>query len=110
MAHFVLGEYEKALEYFAKAAAGGGGDIVSQSIADCRRAKDLAEQMRRLEERPPLNVAQSKQSRPTSSTTPGASQSDDAEVRLRKLKAMLDKGLITKAEYDKKKAEILKEF
>ena len=44
----------------------------------------------------------------TASTTAHAAES--AEERLRKLDDLLKKGLITKAEYDKKRAEILKDM
>lgn len=43
---------------------------------------------------------------PVPPAAPAAEQ--DAEVRLTKLKRLYDKGLITKPEYDKKRAEILK--
>ena len=35
---------------------------------------------------------------------------DDPEARLGKLKALLDKGLVTQADYDSAKAEILKKL
>jgi len=47
-------------------------------------------------------------------TSPGASAAapagDAPEVRLEKLKGMLDKGLIAQADYDTAKAEILKKL
>jgi membrane protease subunit (stomatin/prohibitin family) len=39
-----------------------------------------------------------------------AAATDDPEVRLAKLKALLDKGLVTQADYDSAKAEILKKL
>lgn len=46
----------------------------------------------------------------TASVTQSAHASESAEERLRKLDDLLKKGLITKAEYDKKRAEILKDM
>ncbi|MCK6393866.1 MAG: SHOCT domain-containing protein [Zoogloea sp.] len=39
-----------------------------------------------------------------------AAAADDPEARLAKLKALLDKGLVTQADYDSAKAEILKKL
>jgi hypothetical protein len=46
----------------------------------------------------------------SSSAAPTARPAESAEERLRKLDDLLKKGLITKAEYDKKRAEILKDM
>jgi len=46
----------------------------------------------------------------TTSSTSITAPAESAEDRLRKLDDLLKKGLITKAEYDKKRAEILKEM
>lgn len=46
----------------------------------------------------------------TASTSTTAHAAESAEERLRKLDDLLKKGLITKAEYDKKRAEILKDM
>lgn len=46
----------------------------------------------------------------TSTTSAAAAPAESAEDRLRKLDDLLKKGLITKAEYDKKRAEILKDM
>jgi hypothetical protein len=115
MANFILGRYDEALKHFAEATTAGGGDIVAQSSADCRNAKQLSEQMRRVEERPALEVARKPaEGTATRKTAPSPASavtaSDDAETRLKKLKSMLDKGLITQAEYDRKKGDILKAF
>lgn len=113
MANFILGNHEKALQHFGDAATAGGGDIVTQSMAECRRAKHLAEEMRRVEEKPVLDVASAQAPPPSKAAakkSEAASASDDLETRLKKLKTMLDKGLITRADYDKKKADILSSF
>ena len=41
---------------------------------------------------------------------PPAVAADDPQARLGKLKALLDKGLVTQADYDSAKAEILKKL
>lgn len=113
MANFILGNHDKALQHFSDASAAGGGDIVAQSMAECRRAKQLAEQMRRVEERPPLDTPPPTTTKVASNTkTPAKAveSTEDVETKLKKLKSMLDKGLITKAEYDKKKSELLSSF
>jgi hypothetical protein len=47
----------------------------------------------------------------SSSSAPATARpAESAEDRLRKLDDLLKKGLITKAEYDKKRAEILKDM
>ena len=46
----------------------------------------------------------------SASTSASAHSSESAEERLRKLDDLLKKGLITKAEYDKKRAEVLKDM
>jgi hypothetical protein len=110
LAHFILGEHAKALEYLNKAAAGGGGTIVTESAAECRRALQLAEAMRRVDERPPLDVAEPTAVASPAKTAAALTPTDDLETRLKKLKTMYDKGLITKDDYEKKKAELLKSF
>jgi len=47
---------------------------------------------------------------PSATASSAASNSEPVEERLRKLDELLKKGLITKAEYDKKRAEILKDI
>jgi membrane protease subunit (stomatin/prohibitin family) len=49
---------------------------------------------------------------PAAALTPvaAAAAADDPEARLAKLKALLDKGLVTQADYDSAKAEILKKL
>ena len=70
--------------------------------------------MQRVEERSATEVARArveetpKNTRSADKPTKGGS--DDVESRLAKLKSMLDKGLITKADYDTKKAQLLKEY
>jgi len=46
----------------------------------------------------------------TAAPTPPAAASDDPTARLEKLKGLLDKGLISQADYDTAKAEVLKKL
>ncbi len=55
---------------------------------------------------PPAPVAAPLPAAPV--VAPAAPAANDAETRLTQLKRLYDKGLITKSEYDKKRAEILK--
>lgn len=41
---------------------------------------------------------------------PGINKDNDNEAKLKKLRDLRDKGLITQEEYDKKKAKLLEEF
>jgi hypothetical protein len=124
MANFLLGDYEKAIEHLQQAAVNGGGDIVSETLAECRRAKQLATEMDRVDERPSLDELQLATQKGATKTVRRAvkadeepsnvpsgrdkGMSDDSAARLKKLKALLDQGVITKEDYEKKKAEILK--
>jgi membrane protease subunit (stomatin/prohibitin family) len=47
---------------------------------------------------------------PAAAAAPAAPAADGPEVRLEKLKSMLDKGLITAADYESAKAELLKKL
>jgi hypothetical protein len=58
---------------------------------------------------PPLQQAWSS-GQPSATTSSAGSNTEPVEERLRKLDELFKKGLITKAEYDKKRAEILKDI
>lgn len=66
--------------------------------------------MRRVDERPPLDVAEPTAGASPATTAAALAPTDHLETRLKKLKTMYDKGLITKDDYEKKKAELLKSF
>jgi hypothetical protein len=146
MGYFASGQFDKALEYLNAAQLAKTADITTESIGECMRAKALATEMQRVEERvaldatvgasrraeapaaaapapppaargarpaPPKVVGGRPAPPPPASAAPAAA-SDRAgasvEERLQKLDALLKKGLITKADYDAKKAELLKEL
>jgi hypothetical protein len=75
-------------------------EVLSDALKEAY-ANVLAEQ--------PLQTAWVSGKAATASTSPSTSP-ESAEERLRKLDDLLKKGLITKAEYDKKRAEILKDM
>lgn len=156
MGHFATGHFDKALEYLNAAQQAKPADITTEAIGECMRAKALAMEMQRVEERMALDAtvgaARRAEAAPPGAPAPGpksagtapvgrspsrlgrvpatasaghtassasataapAAASDKAgssvEERLQKLDALLKKGLITKADYDQKKAELLKEL
>ncbi len=78
-----------------------GANYVAMDAIDMRTNTIMGRAFRC--EQLPSNMA------PTDSAgiAPGPPPSTDPEVRLRKLKELLDKGLITQEDYDKRRAEIL---
>ncbi len=132
IAHFALNNYDKALQFLSGSANLKGGDIVAQAIAECRGAQTLASEARKLEERMAVEAARletsKRQAAPSAPQTPAPETQQPAapstqpsgapstkpgpsvEERLKRLEDLLKKGLITRKEYESKKAEILKEL
>lgn len=119
MAHFALGDHEEAIRYFNQALRLGGGNIVTSSIGECKRARQLAQRMAQYEEDSealraelaeapsaiadaPPSASRSSQARETSA--------DSIEGRLLRLDSLKAKGLVTADEYQEKRAEILSDF
>ncbi|MBI1789990.1 MAG: SHOCT domain-containing protein [Acidobacteria bacterium] len=106
----ITGDYQNARANLGEAARLRGGDIVAQTMAECQRSEALAAQMKRVEQRTAefesTRAPQASTSAPPGETRPGAS----IEERLRSLDSLQKKGLITKEEYERKKAQILKEM
>lgn len=117
MTFFLMDDYNAALKFFRKAHEVKSNEIFAEAIADCERARSLAADVARVEEQ----MAEGDQTEygatapsgysapPTSSpnTHPG---NQSVEQRLRKLKDLRDKGLLTESEYQAKKSEILNEI
>jgi hypothetical protein len=111
-------DYDAASANFGQAMAAGVGEIASQAMAECSKAKRLEAEMARYEEEQAAIAAKSEaQSEPVaisrnppSSGAPSVSASGDIEARLRRLDELLKKGLISQAEYSKRKASILDEI
>lgn len=120
MSHFLLNNYDKALGYFNDAAGAKESEIISEAIVECRRAKDLAAEMDRVEERMVVEAASSRSvqvsaggTTPAETGSPKTEQApakDTIEDRLRKLDDLFKKGLITKEDHSKRKAQILSEL
>jgi hypothetical protein len=85
-----------------RAAAQGANYVVMDAIGGDVHGMTISGRAFRCD-RLPLNVA------PSDSVAAGAGTpaSTDPEARLRKLKELLEKGLITQEDYDKRRAEIL---
>lgn len=138
LAYLLINEHEKALQYLTEADRLKGGDIVAETIVEANNSARLEAEMQRVEQRT-QEFEQSSQPEPNpapgygspnpeggSSARPayGApapsaasvppppppAASGTVEDRLRKLNDLFKKGLITKQDYDTRKAEILKEI
>lgn len=107
MGHMFANEYDAALANFREASLRRPGEIVTKAISDCQRAQQLQSAMQQYEER--AVFASSVEEAPAAAA-PAASRADSAEERLRQIDALFKKGLISKEDYDKKKAEILKDL
>ncbi len=112
--HFILGDHDRALGYLETAYAHKPGAIAKEAIQECRRAKQLRQEMTRVEARTAAVAQTASQggggaarARPNAQKTAAENNLDQIEQKLAKLKSMYDKGLITKEDYEKKKAEIL---
>jgi curli biogenesis system outer membrane secretion channel CsgG len=121
--HCVLNQYDKAAELFTGAIDNKGADVVAQATAACQRARAGSEKLAAYESRqasiptpqpivaqadpPPSQPAGTKS---TNSSEPAAPGQPTVEERLKKLDTLLKRGLITKKEYDEKRAKILKDL
>ena len=107
--------YDSAKKHLNEAAELKGGDIVSETIAECEAAEKLARAMQQVEARslamnnasPPAPAAGPA---PRPAAAPAEPAKPSVEQRLRSLGDLYQKGLITKEDFDKRKAEILKEI
>jgi hypothetical protein len=105
----ISGKFDDAMANLTESARLHGGSIVNETIAECQRHKAVAEQERRLEksvELAPPAVAAPPPSVQIAKPSPNGSLED----RLRQVDDLYKKGLITKAEYDAKKGQILKDL
>lgn len=118
MARLLLGDYDGALDSFQETVRLNPGDIVTEAIAQCVRARQLRAELQRYEGR-----ASHEATRPAAGAAPAARAQGSgtggggtqgtpatAEERLERLKQLYTKGLIDKTEYEAKKAEIIREM
>lgn len=107
--HFILGDYTSALPFLRAAReTDAGHKIFREAAEECERAIKLSEEMARVTTRSAALPA---------STAPPAAQpasqpkaAGTIEERLERLESLRKKGLISQAEYDKRRAEILAEL
>lgn len=125
MAHVLKGDYDEALRLFSESQRTDASGITVETMAETRRMKEVAEARRRVEVRaalgaegPGANVGAAATTRTASyvskgaaaSQAPGPSNEGGIEERLRRLDELYRKKLITKVEYDRKRAELLKQL
>ena len=126
--HCLHADYDKAAILFTSAMDAKGADAVAQASGACERAKAGAASLKAYEARvaqiqapPPINTALSTTPEgqpplkvpaagPSAPATTQTSTNLSAEERLKKLDSLFKRGLITKKEYDEKRAEILKDL
>ena len=111
MTHFLEGEHDEALKLFEEAYRLKSGSRIEETILECKRAQQEAENMRRFETRMELAAGAERgpgalSKEPDSSGSQAADQ-DPVEERLRSLQSLLEKGLIDEEEYQTKREEIL---
>lgn len=104
MVRFIQGKHEEALKLLTDAYAEYPKQLVADSIRDCKRAQALAVEMQAF--------AESMEEQETEIANGVGSESmpspeSSLEDRLRTLQGLFDKGLLTEADYNTKKEEIL---
>jgi hypothetical protein len=115
MTLFAMGRYEEAIPYFEKAYQVEPKEEEMDALSDCREALRLSKEMLRYEDKAsiaPMPVSKSQAGLKPSVNTenPPSPPALSPEERLKKISDLFKKGLVTKEEYDKKKAEILSEL
>lgn len=119
MSYFLLGDYDRALASFEETVRLHPGNIVDEAIAQCSRARQTRAELERYEERASGEAGRGAPAAASSAGAQGNGRSGGGaqgkpaaspEERLESLRQLYTKGLITKAEYETKKAEILKEM
>jgi len=125
MTRFLQSRFDEALDLLQTAYGLDGGNIISESISECRRAQTLAAEMAELEESGSFEVAAASGDAPPTRMAGhhGSTETDEAgaagsgqgpagsvQARLEQLKALHDQGLITDSEYQAKRQEILKDI
>lgn len=122
MAHVLTGNYAEALRHLSESQRIDASGITVETIAETRRMMDVAAALQRVEARAAIGTAPSGDETRVASAATAASRSKGAapappesasaeegaiEGRLRRLDELLRKKLITRVEYDKKRAELV---
>ena len=103
--------YDQAKKYLNEASSLKDSDIVNDTLAECETAEKLARAMQQVEARSvAMNNSRPAAPAPETAAAPSAPPAPTVEQRLRALGDLFQKGLITKDDFDKRKAEILKEI
>lgn len=129
LAMAISDRYDEALKYIGEAERTDPGGIYEDALKEARRLRDVVESRRKIEARAemaasgekgeasgagarangagvsPVPSTKAESDRPVS-----ADESATVEERLKRLDDLLKKKLITKAEYDRKRAELLKKL
>ncbi len=125
MCHFILGDYSSAMPFLQAALkTDPGNNIFGESVGECVRAIALVSEMSKVDTRtakleapapkaqePTQNIVLADPKRGTANsgnTTSGNTPS--VEDRLKRLNDLKKNGLITQQEYQKRKAEIIKDL
>jgi len=59
MMHFIKNDYDKAIEFFEESQKIRPGKIVTESISECNRAKALAEEMQKVDDKAAIEIEKS---------------------------------------------------
>lgn len=106
ISYFTVNDYERALDMLNQAATLHPGEVVNDAIVTCTYAKKRDAEMQQFEQRMQLESAGTSTLGSGNDNSPASLSAED---RLKKLNDLFKKGLINKAEYEKKKGDILKE-
>jgi Curli production assembly/transport component CsgG len=116
MMAFLLGNYDRASEQFALAEHTKHIDITTDAIAELGRARSSEAELRQVQANAAIvassiDSARANRPAPAPSATPGtpAAKGTPAE-RLKALNDLYTQGLVTKEEYEKKRADILRDM
>ena len=123
LAYLLVNDTTKAMSYLTESAKLKGGQIVSDTMLQVQKSAQLDAEMRQVAEKTDAfeqsqadmkaqaqAEAQAQAAAAASAAAAGNSNgpADSVEERLRKLDSLYKKGLLTRPEYDAKRAEILK--
>lgn len=111
LAYLLVNQNEKALYYLTESDKLKGGQIVTDTIAEATKAAQLDAQRRQVAERTEKfdqEIANQPPPPPPPPAPAAPAAPGSVEERLRKLDSLFKQGLLTRQEYDAKKAEILR--
>lgn len=118
LAYLLVNDHEKALNYLYESEKLKGGQIVTDTIAEATKSAQLEDEMRRVDARTErfeqesnanANQPPAIQPPPDPAASNPASSSSVAD-RLKKLDSLYKQGLLSRQEYESKRADILKDL